>query len=557
MKPFLEQFQLALTPLSPIHIGCAEDYDPTNYLIEDGVLYNFDPSLAVLNEKQKNDLSKVVLRPNLLAIQRFFEANSETFKIQAQHLLPVAEGVAAQYTKQIGNVANQEASGKDVINALTIERNMYIGSNRQAYIPGSTFKGAIRTAMVDALNNRNSTIESKSQKLEDRLLGGDFSASPLRLLKVSDFMPTTEPQCEVLFATNKKKKLVERDGREVNPKGITTRKECILHGQYRQFTASITIQDLFGKVVSSNTKDKNPNPQLSYQNLVALAKDNNQYNLIRLHNELKLLESRQLINLNWLQSFNQLFSGAIEKQLHNGTAFLIRLGRYGGAESKTLSGKGVAKIKIMQGPGKQPTYEEQTLTVWLATSQNITNSKGLPFGWAIVEINPSTENTALKNWCQTVSAGRKNIALIKQQFKAEKEQATIVKLEQQQQALAKQLAKQAEELQKLEKENARQNMSDASKAIDVFTDACQDYINTKLPPNGNYKKLVADVGKAGLYQDANNLVKKALDTEANFWTAEEKLNLANVIETSLAKVIDRWDAKEQRKKLRINALKGQ
>ncbi len=68
---------------------------------------------------------------------------------------------------------------------------------------------------------------------------------------------------------------------------------------------------------------------------------------------------------------------------------------------------------------------------------------------------------------------------------------------------------------------------------------------------------MADVGKAGLYQDANNLVKKALDTEANFWTAEEKLNLANVIETSLAKVIDRWDAKEQRKKLRINALKGQ
>lgn len=32
---FLTSYRLAITPLSPIHIGCGEDYVPTNYVIDD------------------------------------------------------------------------------------------------------------------------------------------------------------------------------------------------------------------------------------------------------------------------------------------------------------------------------------------------------------------------------------------------------------------------------------------------------------------------------------------------------------------------------------------
>ena len=48
MKP-LTRHTLHLTPLSPLHLGTGEDYEPTNYLITDGVLYTFDPARAILN----------------------------------------------------------------------------------------------------------------------------------------------------------------------------------------------------------------------------------------------------------------------------------------------------------------------------------------------------------------------------------------------------------------------------------------------------------------------------------------------------------------------------
>ena len=53
MNAFLSAHTLALTPLSPIHIGCGEDFEPTNYVIEDGLLYGFDPSRATLTELQR------------------------------------------------------------------------------------------------------------------------------------------------------------------------------------------------------------------------------------------------------------------------------------------------------------------------------------------------------------------------------------------------------------------------------------------------------------------------------------------------------------------------
>jgi CRISPR-associated protein Csm5 len=34
MNRFLDVIPLALTPLTPIHIGCGEDFEPTNYVID-------------------------------------------------------------------------------------------------------------------------------------------------------------------------------------------------------------------------------------------------------------------------------------------------------------------------------------------------------------------------------------------------------------------------------------------------------------------------------------------------------------------------------------------
>ncbi|MEO6322556.1 MAG: hypothetical protein ABIR56_17910, partial [Polaromonas sp.] len=92
MNQFLKTYRLALTPLSPIHIGCGEDFEPTNYVIDEGVLYGFDPSRAVLTDVQKSKLMEAANKASLQAIQRFVKDNAQMFKAQADVLIPVSTG---------------------------------------------------------------------------------------------------------------------------------------------------------------------------------------------------------------------------------------------------------------------------------------------------------------------------------------------------------------------------------------------------------------------------------------------------------------------------------
>lgn len=556
MNDFLKTYRLVLTPLSPIHIGCGEDFEPTNYVIDDGVLYGFDPSRAVLNDVQKSKLMEVAGKTSLLAIQRFFRDNAKDFKAQADVLMPVSKGVADAYERNVGRAANVEASGNQVFNRLFIERSMYTGQQSQPYIPGSSFKGAIRTAILDELNQGQRTRPeemdrrgaAKGDVVERRLLKGDFQTSPLRLLKIADLMPTQDPMRRVMFAVNRKKKQIIKDGQELQPKGIAARKECILHGQYRAFSADAVLPSLDPHRDSKTT----PALELRPVDLKQIAKLSNTYNLIRLRRELSLLDGRGLVNPDWKNSVNELLAGAFGNKLEGGDAFLIRLGRYGGAESKTLSGEGVAQIKIMGAKGQQPTFESTTKTVWLA-AENETDQKHLfPFGWAIVEIDPQGDLPQLKAWCEAQSKGRPDMAKLRNQFEAEKIAALKLKAEMTAQATAREAAKKAEKIAAEQRDMALASLTEQGKQIETLRQKCGDWL-THMPPHGNYKIQEANIGKAGLFQEANKLVTLALGSTD--WTADDRLALASMLEEWLPKVAAPW-GKDERKKLKFAALKG-
>ena len=433
MTAFLSTHTLALTPLSPIHIGCGEDFEPTNYVIEDGLLYGFDPSRATLTDTQRNKLGEVARRGSLAGIQRFFRDNAAAFKPHAHVVMPVAKGVASQYEKRLGEAANWESSGRAVFNQLEIERHVFTGPLQQPFIPGTSFKGALRTAWLDELNGGRTPIYDDNVKkygsaqMEKRLLWGvgqerqlgDFQTSPLRLLKVADLMPTREPEREVLFAVNRKKRM-PKDG-EAPPKGSTARKDWVLPGQYRLFQAGVTLPALLAHTGATDAKGKPLTPQRNQLdangsvNLKRLAQQSNAYHQQRLRRELGVLDGRGLVNPDWKRSVEALLApgGELDKKLAAGQAFLIRLGRYGGADNKTLTGEGVASIKIMGARvnGKQEfSFEPTTKTVWLAAQYDTDQKHLIPFGWAVVEIDPQADCTPLKNWCATQAQGRPNMA---------------------------------------------------------------------------------------------------------------------------------------------------
>ena len=570
MSPFLTTHRLHLTPLSPIHIGCGEDFEPTNYVIDDGLLYGFDPSRAALNEVQRNKLMDVARRGSLPGIQRFFRDNADAFKPHAHVVMPVCSGVARMYEQRIGKAANVEASGNQVFNKLEIERHVYTGALQQPFIPGTSFKGALRTAWLDELNAEQRPQENTSNSttaMENRLLGGDFQTSPLRLLKVADLMPTREPEREVLFAVNRKKRLAMKDGVEVKPdRDLSARKDCVLHGQYRLFSADVTLPALLQHVGATDSKGKPATPHAEHLtpqgsvDLRRLAQQCNQYHLQRLRRELAVLDGRGLVNPDWKRSIALLLSShsALGKKLQAGDAFLVRIGRYGSADSKTLTGEGVASIKIMEGKGPDGknkfSFQSTTKTVWLA-AQNDTDQKHLiPFGWAVVEIDPVGDCADLESWCAQQNTGRPSMAAHRAQLAQQRHQAEQAKAFMAAEAAAKAQAAEAERVAAEQRAQALASMTSQAQAIEQLRRACEE-LAAKLPPRGNFKKQPADANRPGLYQEATRLVKTAL--ESADWCAADRIALADMLQTVLAAVVTPWDAKEQRKKLQIARLRGE
>lgn len=572
MSPFLTTHRLHLTPLSPLHIGCGEDFEPTNYVIDDGLLYGFDPSRAALNDLQRKQLTDVARRGSLPGIQRFFRDHAAAFKPHAHVVMPVCSGVVRLYEQRIGKAANVEASGNQVFNKLEIERHVYTGALQQPFIPGTSFKGALRTAWLDDLNGervphdvefkRNGEAKS-SAAMEKRLLGGDFQTSPLRLLKVADLMPTREPEREVLFSVNRKKReVLGRDGQPLQPKGIAARKDCVLHGQYRLFVADVTLPALLQHVGTSDNKGKPATPQAQQLNahgavdMRKLARQSNAYHLQRLRRELAVLDGRGLVHPTWKNSINLLLlaQGTLGKKLATGDAFLVRIGRYGSADSKTLTGEGVASIKIMGGKGQPPSFESTTKTVWLAAQTENDQKHLIPFGWAMVEIDPQGDCPELQAWCQQQAQGRPSMAAMRAQLAQQRAQAEAEKVRLHAEAQAKAAAQEAERQALEQRAQALSTLSPQGQEIEKLRQACADWA-AKLPPHGNFKKQPADANKPGLYQDALRLVKTAL--ESADWSAAERTALADMLQDTLPGMIAGWDAKEQRKKLQLAKLRGQ
>jgi CRISPR-associated protein Csm5 len=168
------------------------------------------------------------------------------------------------------------------------------------------------------------------------------------------------------------------------------------------------------------------------------------------------------------------------RQLHGkleaGEAFLIRLGRYGDAESKTVAG--VANIKIMVGNGKS-VNKNYTTTVWLAADNEHEPSGLLPFGWALVEIDPREDCRPLLDWCNEESRGYPDMraakAALKKKRKDVEEEAHARKVEEdarrrqaEEEARRRQAEAEALAQARADEERRRAAMSEEERKVEDF-----------------------------------------------------------------------------------------
>lgn len=456
MTPFLNHHTLHLTPLSPLHLGSGEDYEPTNYVIADGILHAFDPAKATLTPAQRNELLDISKRADLQSIQRFFRKHPEPFIAVAHSASSTSSALSKEYARSFGEVVQRENKQHHVLNRFQIERTATNPQTHAPYIPGSALKGCIRTALLEEKSAHQPPAVPLSKKqtqlgYENELLGS-FATDLLRLFKPADFSACGHIATHIQYATNHKKKRIIKDGKIVEGKGVTGRRETILHGQYRAFRGTCTLQNL---VLEHQPRSKNPLPKRPHPTLAQLAIASNRYHYPRFLKEAQILAERRLVDEHWLASTRQLLQ-ALHPQLESGRILLVRLGKNGGAESKTL--EKYAQIKIMGAKGSKPTYEKATKTVWLAADHDKADHNLLPFGWALIEIDPQDDNPALQTWCrnnsQQLAAAQAQLAALYEKRQTAREQAAALQAQQAREA-AERAEREAREKAEAEAEQAR------------------------------------------------------------------------------------------------------
>lgn len=568
MSDFLQHYTLTYTPLSPIHIGTGDSYEPTNYVIDDGTLYEFDTggALAALTENDRNELNKIVnARANedmLKAVQRFFYERRDKLKPWSINAIPVLNGVADLYGKRVGQTANRESGGGQVLNKLEIDRTACNPVNRQPVLFGSSVKGAIRTALLNHANNKQrlspqdaekfvlenlQPYERKQREREQKSIfprfnqalfqfrAGKFELDPLRLLQVADGVWNDcagLPTVQVLVSVNRKKELKrDKHGNEIfgqaEKKDLYKLLESVPTWRYRAFSGALNIQT----IANLTSKEKLPNENLLFNIRQIAAYCNDHYKPI-LQSEIEVMRKRGFLDSEWDKNMQALLSNLSDKSV-SGRAFVLRVGRHSGAEAATI--EGVRHIKIMKGKGQQSEYADAPKTLWLAANDPKQRTGLLPFGWLLVEIHSG--NSPVNDWPELAELCRSQHAQAQQWSEKRAAERLATEQHRKQQAIERQRRLEEERIRVAEQQAEEQRRATLT-SEQLQIEALRQQFEQKQT-----NKVREQIG-GQLYGDLRRLVEQTTD-----WPNESKLELLAVAK-SIVQYIGAMDNKKARELLR-------
>lgn len=492
--------RIAITPLSPLHIGCGEDYEPTNYVVDvkKRFLYGFNPSVVHLENTIRKSLLEAAKKADSTEIYNVYKKNLESFRPWAQIVVPMDPASVLGYKKML------EPKGKQKATKFEVSRSTYevrVKDGRvcnEVYIPGSSLKGTIKTALADRLNSLK-RIENKN--IDREILGGCFETSPLRFLKVSDLhaggmFVETKVRCAMRFYKKEPPK------------------NCGISGAYFETIEPWQFRAFKGELILASDQNKN-NTQHVYASITELIRDLNRYSEKIWDKEVRWYHRA---DSGWAESVEDLLS-RLQEPMRAGRVALLRLGKNAGAESKTLSG-GVSRIEIRHRNNTRETLT-YTTTMWLLpeTASAPQNASGMPFGWALMEVlEDDKEDETIKSWCEgcTMDSLRKEVLCeyenIKKERKAIEDRDQAKRLQQQLEEDRRRQAEKEREQAEKEKEERLARLSPEKRSIEEIIE-----------------KLEKTPGMVNPGTDLHRDVTKFLE-EAQEWTdPEDKKELAEKI----------------------------
>ncbi len=368
MKPFLQKHKLRLKIVSPVHIGNGEVLDPSCYTVEGDTLYVFDPMRLAQNLSAQQHQRWLNAADNVLKLQNFFkELKKET--MEAAHAqIQVTPSIAEDFRQKIGKIVNFEGrSGSDVINALSFMAHIREGNGR-LYIPGSSVKGALKTAFFQHyLNNKEDKSiaithdRRDNPKFSDEWFG-TFDNDIFSKFKIGDFH-AENPESRVVWAIDRNRKKGEEDDNTLSQRFETLLPE-------NEFLGDVTLLK------------KGENRKLG-ENFKAFPFDTDEFRIIVKNFYLPLLKkeiewAKKNENLIPLKTRNRMIRAFNDTAAKKG--FVFKVGMHSGAEAMTLDG--IRKIEIPQAK----EWVDEPYTYWLASETK--DGKDASFmGWVYAEFH--------------------------------------------------------------------------------------------------------------------------------------------------------------------------
>ncbi len=377
------RFKVSLETFTPIHIGCGEEYYPFEYFVDDkekklfvvdeNKLLNRVESDGRLDEFTKLASSYTKTNDSLLGFIKSLADDNYRYSVDIEH-------------SAFGYITKQTAAFRAGISRFI--RNRY---DDNVYIPGSTIKGALRNAVIDFFMRRLekrfkdkdskekidrktllSRVKKDCSKLNDFLIidgQGNFAQKDImKFVKVSDFLPVGDTKQKVyrVFSIGKPKNGI----RDI--KNIPDILECV--DKKSRFEGEIAVYPQFldnlNKILKSlqlkplnNISEKTLSTWMRWMYVNWVYKWEDNYFGFDANTKMSGGERYHNSYLDKLKNFKLV---KIEENM-----FYVKLGKHGGAVSKTIEGCRQIKIKI-GNTGESKIGKNQS-TLWLAG--------GYPMGW--------------------------------------------------------------------------------------------------------------------------------------------------------------------------------
>jgi len=378
-------FKVKLEVITPIHIGSGEEYYPVDYTIDES-----QKKLYVIDENKL--LNSVEREGKLDDFTRLASSYTQT----NDALLSFIRERAKNNYKYVVDIEDNALNYINKMGAFRAPisrfiRNKYDG---KVYIPGSTVKGAIRSALIEMVMKRiDKKYETDNRKDAIEKFKNDFKTDPcreleaflnvsgnakdaksdvMRYFKISDFIATkTTEKVYKVFAI---KRPLEDGTREVQD--IPDILESVEKGS--SFEGTLEIDDKFLNEINKllNKFNLKAVKSISANNIALWIRNFYRIKVYGVEKDVFLWDSdAKFFGANEYIKYESIFkkfSKSFRYSIEPKNTFMVKVGKHSGAISKTIDGCRSIWVK-----GAEKLQDHQT-TLWLAG--------GYPMGWIKGEI---------------------------------------------------------------------------------------------------------------------------------------------------------------------------